>query len=171
MTPLTKPKTPFKQVIFHPATALAVALVSAAIFALVSYVAFDGDLRDLLVYYFAPIGVPFVAFLFERAERWWDAQSIPWLIDIPLVIVSFMRAALPIPFISGHALFLGYAILTTRTRVARWTAIIVLIQVALVKIFAWHDATLFGGIMLGMVAAWAARMLQRPKMTLSEVNQ
>jgi hypothetical protein len=153
--PLTKPKHPLRAYIFHPVTVLAVALVSAAIFALVSYAAFDGDLRDLLVYYFAPIGVPFVAFLFDRAERWPDA---PWLIDIPLVIVSFARALVPIPFISGHALFLSYAILTTRTRVARWTAIVVLIQVAYMKIFVWHDATLLGGIALGLGAAWVTGM-------------
>ncbi|MBZ0288841.1 MAG: hypothetical protein K8I30_14585 [Anaerolineae bacterium] len=159
MTTLTKPQTSLRTIIFHPATVFAVALASAAIFAIVSYTAFDGDLRDLLVYYFAPIGVPFVAFLFERAERWPDA---PWLIDLPLVMVSFARAVYPIPFISGHALFLSYAILTTRTRVTRWTAVIVLIQVAYVKIFVWHDPTLFGGIVLGMVAAWVVGKYREP---------
>lgn len=153
--PPTKPKQPPRAYIFHPATVLSVALVSAAIFAIVSYTSFEGDLRDLLVYYFAPIGVPFIAFLFERAERWPDAS---WLMDIPLVIVSFTRAVFPIPFISGHALFLSYALLTTRTRVARWTALAVLIQVALVKIFVWHDPTILGGIVLGILAAWVTRM-------------
>lgn len=151
-------KPSFRQIIFHPATVLMVALVSAAIFALVSYTSFEGDLRDLLVYYFAPIGVPFIAFLFDRAQRWPD---FPWLMDIPLVIVSFMRAIFPIPFISGHALFLSYALLTTRTRVARWTAIVVLIQVAYVKIFVWHDATIVGGIVLGIAAAWVTRVARR----------
>jgi hypothetical protein len=163
----TKPKRSFRMFFFHPATVLIVALVSAAAFALASYAAFDGDLRDLLVYYFAPIGVPFIAFLFERAERWPDA---PWLIDIPLVIVSFARAAFPIPFISGHALFLSYALLTTRTRVARWTAIVVLIQVAYMKIFVWHDATLFGGIALGIGAAWVTRLVRRPSAAAKAVQ-
>ncbi|MEO8606394.1 MAG: hypothetical protein ABI690_00810 [Chloroflexota bacterium] len=151
-------KRSIRTLIFHPATVLTVALVSAAIFAAVSYVTFDGDLRDLLVYYFAPIGVPFIAFLFERAERWPD---VPWLMDIPLVIVSFMRAVFPIPFISGHALFLSYALLTTRTRVARWTAIVVLIQVAYMKIFVWHDPTIVGGIVLGIFAAWVTQFARR----------
>lgn len=161
MTPTTKLKQPLRTLIFHPATVLMVALAAAALFAIVSYISFDGDLRDLLVYYFAPIGVPFVAFLFERAERW-PASSAPWLMDIPLVIVSFARAMVPIPFISGHALFLSYAIFTTRTRVARWTAVIVLIQVAYVKIFVWHDPTIVGGIVLGIFAAWLTRKYQQP---------
>lgn len=156
----TKPKRSFRKLIFHPVTVLSVALVSAAIFAIVSYTSFEGELRDLLVYYFAPIGVPFIAFLFERAERW---PHTPWLMDISLVIVSFMRAVFPIPFISGHALFLSYALLTTRTWVARWTALVVLIQVAYVKIFVWHDPTLLGGIVLGIAAAWVTRMSRQSK--------
>lgn len=153
--------------IFHPVTVLSVALVAAILFAAVSYVSFTGDLRDLLVYYFAPIGVPFVASLFDRAERW---REVRWWIDVPVVIVSFLRALLPIPFISGHALFLTYALLTTQTQIARWTAVIVLIQVAAVKIFAWHDPTLLGGIILGILAAWVNRSLYSSRLQLQPVE-
>jgi hypothetical protein len=146
-----------KSVLFHPATVLTIALVAAILFAIVSHLQFEGDLHDLLVYYFAPIGVPFVAYVFDRAEY---RRDVRWPIDIPLVIVSFLRAVFPIPFISGHALFLSYAILTVHTRVARWTAIIILIQVAYVKLFVWHDLTLFGGIIVGALAAFASHMLK-----------
>lgn len=156
-----------KPLIFHPMTVLTVALVAAILFALVSYVSFTGDLRDLLVYYFAPIGVPFIAYLFDRAQRW---REVRWWIDVPVVIVSFLRALLPIPFISGHALFLTYALLTTQTRVARWTAVIVLIQVIAVKIFAWHDPTLLGGIILGILAAWMNRALSGSRLQLQPVE-
>jgi hypothetical protein len=159
-------KPSFRRIIFHPATVLIVALASAAIFAIVSYTSFEGDLRDLLVYYFAPIGVPFIAFLFDRAEHW---PRVPWLMDIPLVILSFARAVFPIPFISGHALFLSYALLTTRTRVARWTALVVLIQVAYMKIFLWHDSTIVGGIVLGILAAWVTRIGRRSNLKSSTI--
>lgn len=156
-----------KTLIFHPVTVLLVALSAAAIFAVVSYVTFTGDLRDLLVYYFAPIGVPFIAYLFDRAQHWREFQ---WWIDVPAVILSFMRALLPIPFISGHALFLTYALLTTQTRVARWTAVVVLIQVAAIKIVVWHDATLLGGILLGILAAWVNRALHISRLELQKVE-
>src|SRR5688572_6700420 len=66
-----------KTLIFHPLTVLTVALVAALLFAAVSYVTFTGDLRDLLVYYFAPIAVPFIAYLFDRAQRW---REVRWWI-------------------------------------------------------------------------------------------
>jgi hypothetical protein len=84
--------------------------------------------------------------------------------------VSFLRAILPIPFISGHALFLTYALLTTQTRLARWTAIIILIQVAAIKIFVWHDPTLLGGITVGILAAWANRSLSGSRLQLQQVK-
>ncbi len=153
--------------IFHPLTVLLVALLAAMIFAAVSHMAFTGDLRDLLVYYFAPIAVPFIAYLFDRAQRWRD---IYWWIDVPIVVVSFLRAVLPIPFVSGHALFLTYALLTTQTRVARWTAFIILLQVAAIKIFVWHDATLFGGIAVGILAAGVRRVLHVSRLELQKAE-
>jgi hypothetical protein len=156
-----------KTLIFHPVTVLTVALVAALLFAAVSYVSFTGDLRDLLVYYFAPIAVPFIAYLFDRAQRW---REVRWWIDVPVVIVSFLRAILPIPFISGHALFLTYALLTTQTHLARWTAVIVLIQVAAIKIFVWHDPTLLGGIIVGILAAWVNRALSGSRLQLQPVE-
>jgi hypothetical protein len=164
---LTNRKRLSKTLIFHPVTVLIVAVVAALLFAAVSYVSFTGDLRDLLVYYFAPIAVPFIAYLFERAERW---REVRWWVDVPVVIVSFLRAMLPIPFISGHALFLTYALLTTQTRVARWTAIIVLIQVAAIKIFVWHDLTLLGGIIVGILAAWVNRTVYGSRLELQKIE-
>jgi hypothetical protein len=143
---MTRPSS----ILFHPIIVLVTALIAALLFALVANATFQGDLRDLLVYYFAPIGVPFIAYLFDRAERWRD---IRWYIDLPLVVIAFARAVLPVPFISGHALFLTYALVTTQTRVARWTAALVLLQVAYFKLAIWHDWTLFGGIALGLLVA------------------
>jgi len=57
----------------------------------------------------------------------------------------------PIPFFSGHALFLSYALLTMRSKLAKVTALVVLLEVAYLKIFVWQDATLLGGIALERV--------------------
>jgi hypothetical protein len=137
-------------IVFHPIIVLMTALIAALLFALVANATFQGDLRDLLVYYFAPIGVPFIAYLFDRVKRWPD---IRWYIDLLVVVIALLRAVSPIPLISGHALFLSYALVTTQTRVARWTAALVLLQVAYFKLAIWQDWTLFGGIALGLLAA------------------
>lgn len=144
-----------------PFVALGLALSAAGLFALASALFLQGDLRDLLVYYFAPVGVPFVCFLADRLQY----PGLP-LLDVPVVILALLRAAFPIPLISGHSLFLTYALLTTRTWVARITAVAVLAQVVYLKAFAWHDATIVGGAALGVAAAWAYRTVKRRSLAL-----
>jgi hypothetical protein len=134
-----------------------VVLGTAGLFALASVVFLQGDLRDLLIYYFAPVGVPFVCFLADRLQY----PGLP-LLDVPVLILALLRAAFTIPLISGHSLFLTYALLTTRTWVASITAVVVLVQVVYLKVFAWHDVTIVGGATLGLAAAWLYRTAKRP---------
>ncbi len=141
--------------LFHPVVVLGTAVLAALAAAAIVTIVLEGELEWFLLYYSVPIGVPFVAFLFDRAERRATLTRGQWLIDVPLVGLALTRAVVPVPLISGHALFLAYALLTTRSRVARWTAAAVLLQVAYVKIVLWHDPTLFGGALLGAAAAWA----------------
>ncbi|MBI4672920.1 MAG: hypothetical protein HY741_14795 [Chloroflexi bacterium] len=62
---------------------------------------------------------------------------------------------MPIPWYSGHALFLTYACLTSTTLFVRLAALAVLLEVAWFKIVVWDfDLTLFGGIALGVCGAW-----------------
>lgn len=142
------------RLVFHPATVLGVALLAALAAAALVKAVFDGELEWFLLYYFVPIGVPFVAFLFDRAERRAGLTRAQWLVDGPLVALALTRAVFPVPFISGHALFLAYALLTTRSWVGRLTAAVILLQVAYIKIALWHDPTVFGGALLGAAAAW-----------------
>lgn len=108
-----------------------------------------------LIYYFAPITFPFVCFMIERINtlisttepRW------PWLVDLPVLALSITRAFYALPFISGHAFFLSYALLTTRNTSTRISAAIVLLEVAYLKIFRWHDITLFGGMVAAGLSA------------------
>jgi len=101
------------------------------------------------------MAVPFVAFLFDRAEHWQRLPRTIGMIDLPILILALSRSIFPIPFISGHALFLTYALLTTRSVVARIAAAVVLAQVLVIKIFFWQDATVFGGMILGLVGGRA----------------
>jgi hypothetical protein len=76
------------------------------------------------------------------------------------MILALSRAVMPIPFISGHALFLTYAIMTLKSQIALWVAIAVLIDVAYTKI-ALRDPTLIGGIAVGLFAALLVRQISR----------
>lgn len=139
--------------IFHPATVLGAALAAALIVGTIVAMALDGEQEWVLLTYVVPIGVPFVAFLFDRAEQRGTLSVRQWVVDVPVIVVALVRAAYPVPFISGHALFLAYALLTTRSWVGRLTAAVILIQVAYIKIVLWHDPTLFGGVIAGVLAA------------------
>ena len=145
-----------KSLVFHPLFVLCVSVGAALLFVVFAMWRYEGEWRDLLVFYFAPIGVPFVAFLFDRAQH---RREIRWWIDIPVVGLALLRSAYPIPLVSGHSLFLTYALLTSRSWVARLTAFIVLLQVIYLKTFVWHDATLIGGIVVGVLVAWVTHRL------------
>jgi hypothetical protein len=142
-----------RQLIFHPATVLLVSLSAAGLFALFVSLLFDGDFRWFLLYYFMPVGIPFVAFLFDRAEGHATAsrgaRAMDWIVLLPALARAFVR----LPLISGHALFLTYCLLTSRSKVARASAALVLLQVAYLKIFVTHDTALIGGIIGGGLCA------------------
>ncbi len=146
--------------LFHPITVLTTAAVATAVFALLVYIIFDGDRRPYVLYYSAPIGIPFVCFIFDRAERYKTIPKALWIVDVAVLIIALTRALVPIPLISGHAIFLSYALLTSYTKVTRITAALIMLQVAYLKIFLWHDVTILGGVILGSLAAVAYRRLR-----------
>lgn len=139
---------------------LAVSILAAAIFALCVIVSFDGEFRWFLLYYFTPIGIPFVAFLFDRAEQYASTSPGSWSVDLMVLIPALARAFIRLPLISGHALFLTYCLLTSRSAVARITAFLVLSQVAYLKIFVTHDTALIGGVIGGSLAAFLYRRVR-----------
>lgn len=148
-----------RQYLFRPVTVLLVSIVAAAIFALFVTLVFDGELRLYLLYYFTPIGIPFVAFLFDRAEHYAQASLVAWTVDLIVLILALARVLFPVPLVSGHALFLFYCLLTVQSKVARITAVLVLLQVAYLKMFVTHDIALFGGLVVGWLAAVLYRQL------------
>lgn len=133
---------------------LLVAVILTLLFGLAVAVVYTGERRDAILFYSVPIAVPFTAFAFDRLARW---RTTLWWLDVPLVILALLRAFWPLPFISGHALFLTYALLTTRLSVARWSAGLILFQVIYLKALLWHDSTLIGGVLLGLGAVYLYR--------------
>src|SRR5262249_51745370 len=62
--------------------------------------------RWMLLYYFVPVGVAFVAFALDRFAAWGE-HSVPRLVlDLVVVGWSSTRAVYELPLASGHALFL-----------------------------------------------------------------
>ena len=146
-----------RRFLFHPVTVLVVSILAAGVFAFFVNLLYEGDLRWFLLYYFTPIGIPFVAFLFDRLEHDARASRALWTVDLVVLIPALARAFVRLPIISGHALFLSYCLLTSRSRVARFTALLVLLQVAYLKLVVTHDTALFGGIIMGCLAALVYR--------------
>ncbi len=157
----------FKQFLFHPIVILLVAFLAALSFALCLKLLFDGELEFFLLYYFVPITVPFVAYAFDRAARWRSITWRAWAIEVPVIALALSRGVWPVPFVSGHALFLSYAMLACESRLARILAALVMLQVAYIKIFLWQDWSLVAGIVVGAVTA----ILFRKTQTVQEAKQ
>lgn len=118
-----------------------------------------GDLRTHFIYVL-PIIVPFVAFLFDRGARLRKAGLPEMAIDIAVVALAILRAVAGIPLVSGHALFLTYAIARPGSWLTKITGSLVMIQVLYLKIFVWHDSvTPLTGIAVGLTAALVVRGL------------
>ena len=147
-----------RSITFHPLTVLLFSLIGASLYTFYATLRYSGDNLSGIYFYVVPIVIPFVAFLFDRAERFRQSNLIRLAVDILVVGTAMWRVIGNVPFISGHALFLTYALLSTRSRVAQITAGIVLLQVIYLKYIVWHDwITPTSGIVLGMIAALITR--------------
>ena len=141
--------------IFHPLVVLIISLVFASIYATYAALRFPADTLPGHLSYVLPIIIPFVAFLFDRAERFRQYDIIQLVVDVLIIGIAMGRVVANVPFISGHTLFLTYCLFSTRTLIPRVTAAIVLLQVIYLKYFVWHDwTTSTNGILLGSLAAF-----------------
>ena len=105
-------------------------------------------------FYVVPIIVPFVAFLFDRAERIRETSTLDLIVDVVVVALSMARIFTDLLPVSGHTLFLTYALLTSRSRVTIVAASLVMLQVIYLKYFVWHDAvTSTAGILLAALTS------------------
>jgi hypothetical protein len=149
-----------RSLIFHPLIVLSLSLMGAALYALYATLRFPSGSLWGQYFYVTPIVVPFAAFLFDRAARHRQMTVFGLIIDVLVVGTAMWRVIGHVPYISGHALFLTYALLSTRSRVARIAAAAVLLQVIYLKYIVWGDwITSTNGIALGVLAAIAGMWL------------
>ena len=144
---------------FHPLIVLASSLATASLYAL--FVLQSPHTHAQLAdptgsfWYVVPIVIPFVAFLFDRFERLRQLNPLHVLVDLIVVVTAVGRVVAHVPFVSGHTLFLTYAIISSRSRVVKITAAIVMAHAAYLKYFVWHDGvTSTTGIILGAIAGF-----------------
>jgi hypothetical protein len=142
-----------QSLLLHPFVAPVSSLLATLLFVILIILRYDGERRHYLLYYFAPLVIPFVAYLFDRLKNWDTIRNAQRLIDIFVLVVSLLRLFIAIPFISGHALLLTYIVLSTQSLFSRVTAALVLLEVFYIKIFIWNDITFFGGALTGILAA------------------
>ena len=144
-----------RKAIFHPVGILGLSLGAGALFTLYVIYRTDGFVQSWLIWYLMPVGVVFVAFILDRLKEL-EHASVQWLImDLFVVLLSLARAVTPIPFYSGHALFLSYALLTARSLVVKILSMGVFLQVVYLKLVKWDDwVTLTVGILVGSLAGY-----------------
>jgi hypothetical protein len=118
-----------------------------------------------------PIAVPFVAFGLDRLENFNQTTLAQRILDAFILALAILRNFVEIPLVSGHALFLTYALFSARTNLARITAAIVLLIVVIMKWYNWHDFyTPTGGFLLGAVAAVLYRVFRQKGINRSKVE-
>ena len=144
-----------RRFIFHPLVALLFSLIGASVYAFYASLRVSRDQLPSHLFYMVPIVIPFVAFLFDRAETYRKSRIVQFVVDALVIGTAMGRVIGNVPYVSGHTLFLTYCLLSTRSRVPRVTAAIVLLQVIYLKYFVWHDwITSTSGIVLGALAAF-----------------
>jgi len=141
---------------------LFVTLTTVVLFTLFIIYGYDGQSEYYRLYYFVPVSVPIVFFIFDRLSRRDQLTIKEYLIDFTIAFVSLVRIYYPIPFYSGHALFLTYALFTSKSKACLIATVLVLAQTAYIKLFLWApDYSLSGGIILGFLASVFYRQIPK----------
>lgn len=121
--------------------------------------------RQLLYWYQAPVGFVFVLFVMDRWHERFARSRWQWFVDIVTILLSVSRTVTWFLPLSGHTLFLSYAIVTGKGRLLRGFASLVLIEAIAINHF-WlnDDSTPWVGLLLGLMMALADhldRLLRR----------
>ena len=160
LEPSTKNKIlmSYRSIVFHPLAVLTFSFAGGLIYGAWATWRFSGDNLTSQYLYVVPIVIPFVAFLLDRLKQIREANLVSAIVDFLVVGTSMMRVIGDVPFVSGHALFLIYAVLRPGSLVTRITAALVMLEVIYLKFFVWHDfITPTTGIALALFAALITR--------------
>ncbi len=148
-----------ERILAHPLVSILAGLLGVGVFTVWISRRLEGERRADILIYDAPIGFVFVTFVLDRLQL--GRALLAWrsVVDALAVALALSRAFYEVPFISGHALFLSYALFTCRGWVARLAAGLVLLQVLYLKVVAWGDPTVYGGMLVGVALALVWRRL------------
>jgi hypothetical protein len=150
--------------------AIACALGAAALFVVVSWFVL-GHTWDILEYdqplvvYNTPVGIVLVLWLFDVGVRTttWPQRALALVV----IVAALLRSRIVHPVIhvdppwSGHALFLGFALVTARATWVRVACVAALAQVVVLKV-RFDDTSWMVGVPLGIaVGALFVRLTQR----------
>jgi hypothetical protein len=147
--------------IFHPIAVLIISLAGGCMYGAWATWQFSGDTLASQYLYEVPIVVPCVAFILDRFEQWRPTSIMLLAVDVLVVATSILRARGYVPLVSGHALFLTYAMLRRGSMVTRLAAALVMLEAIYLKFLVGHDfVTPAGGIALAVLAALIVRRLE-----------
>jgi hypothetical protein len=155
-----------KPFIFQPAIVLLFSIAAASLWTLYSLCSSGAHVKSFSLstsfFYVVPIIVPFVAFLFDRAEHLRETTITRVVVDAIVIGIAVGRVVAHVPLISGHTIFLTYAVFSSRSRLLIVSASLVMLQVIYLKYFVWHDAVSSTcGIVFGFIAAYLVNRIQR----------
>lgn len=149
--------------LFQPAAGFALGCLAMFFLGLACLFLFKGAALNQYLFYFTPMALPFVGFLFDRVLLYFPAggkAAAGLTLDGMVVLLALIRSFYALPFISGHAFFLVFALLTVKSNWVRIPVVVVLAEVIYLKAFIWRDSTLLGGALAGCLAAalwWKVR--------------
>ncbi len=116
-------------------------------------------------WYFVPLMVPMIAFMLERVEHAREANFFQHGIDFLVFSLAVGRVVGDVPYISGHTLLLSYALLCSKSKIVRISALLVLAQTLYLKYFVWHDfVTSNAGIVLACALALLVSLLPKQQL-------
>ena len=113
---------------------------------------FNGAGRVILLAYHLPIGFAFSMFVLTEAVNFRKEQVARHFTSILVTVFSVLRVLVEVPSYSGHAFFITYMVLVTESLAARIVAVLVLLDVIYFKVWLLRDPTVWGGMVLGLVA-------------------
>jgi len=118
--------------------------------------------RQLLLWYQTPVGFAFVLFTLDRWRTRLVRLPLDWISDAVVLLVSISRTITWFLPLSGHTLFLTYAIFTGQSKLIRGVALVVLTEAVVIKHF-WlnDDSTPWVGMIVGLLASIGVLYRQR----------
>ena len=129
--------------------------------ALYSVARFNGVDAFYRLWYYVPaaIVVGFLAMDRLQAKR---SSLIGTSIDCFVAAICISRPFFGWPAVSGHALFFVYALLTGSSVITKVFAVALGVITLYAKIWLWNwDATLWPGLLIGLVSGYAYHRIQR----------